>query len=348
VTEGPIVTAVVGAGGWGKNHVRNFAAMPEAELRYVCDRSEAVLGTVAAQYPAVEACGDFNRVLADPEVRAIVIATDAPNHFPVAKAALEAGKDILVEKPLTLSAADSERLCEIAEERGCIVMVGHLLLYHSAVRRLRELIDAGELGTVLYATAHRLNLGVVRRDENAWWSLAPHDISVINYLLGAEPISVSATGGVFLQQERGLEDVVFASLEYPGGRMAHVHVSWLDPHKTRRLVVVGDKKMAVFDDTSTDRKLTLYDKGVDAPPSAVGYADAMRVRKGDILVPALDLREPLRRECTAFLDAVRTRKPPLADGRSGAGVVRVLEAGSRSLAESGRRIELVQEGQEAP
>lgn len=344
MSDAPIVTAVVGAGGWGKNHVRNFAAMPEAELRYVCDRSEDILGGVAAQYPGVTVCGDLNQILADPEVRALVIATDAPNHFPVAKAALEAGKDILVEKPLTLSAADSEELCSIAEEGGRIVMVGHLLLYHSAVRRLRELIEEGELGTILYATAHRLNLGVVRRDENAWWSLAPHDISVINYLLGADPTSVSATGGVFLQQERGLEDVVFASLEYPGGRMAHVHVSWLDPHKTRRLVVVGDKKMAVFDDTSQDRKLTLYDKGVHAPPSAVGYADAMRVRKGDILVPALDLREPLRRECAAFLEAVRTRRPPLADGRSGASVVRVLEAGARSLAESGRRIALVEGG----
>ncbi len=191
---------------------------------------------------------------------------------------------------------------------------------------------------MLYVTTHRLNLGVVRRDENAWWSLAPHDLSVIGYLLDAEPTSVSATGGTFLQPERGLEDVVFASLAYPGGRMAHVHVSWLDPHKTRRIVVVGSRKMAVFDDTSSDHKLVLYDKGVEPPPAAVDYAEAMRVRTGDIVIPAIKMLEPLRIECGAFLDAVRARQVPTADGRSGAVVVRALEAGARSLRADGARV----------
>ncbi len=340
MSETKLVTAVIGAGGWGQNHVRTFATLAGVELRYVCDRSDQVLSSIRQRFPAVTACGDLPRVLADEEVQALVVATDAPNHFPVAKAALGAGKHVFVEKPLTLSPHDSDALVKLAEEKGLVLMVDHLLLFHSAVRRLKQLVDAGELGQVLYVTAQRLNLGVVRRDENAWWSLAPHDISVINYLLDAEPVSVSATGGAFLQEERGVEDVVFASLEYPGGRMAHVHVSWLDPHKTRRLVVVGDKKMAVFDDTSVDQKLTLYDKGVEPPPSAVSYADAMRVRKGDILIPALSLQEPLRTACQAFVDAVRRGRAALSDGASGAGVVRVLEAGSRSLAEAGRRVEI--------
>jgi predicted dehydrogenase len=340
VSADDLVTAVVGAGGWGQNHVRTFAALPGVDLRYVCDRRDTVLDSIRQGYPAVTPCGDLPRVLADDDIQAVVVATDAPNHFPVAKAALEARKHVFVEKPLTLAPADSDALVRLAREADRVLMVDHLLLFHAAVRRLKALVDAGELGDVLYVTAHRLNLGVVRRDENAWWSLAPHDISVINYLLEAEPVSVSATGGAFLQEERGVEDVVFASLEYPEGRMAHVHVSWLDPHKTRRLVVVGSKKMAVFDDTSSDRKLTLYDKGVEPPPSAVGYADAMRVRKGDIVIPALSLSEPLRAACQAFVDAVRTGEATLSDGESGASVVRVLEAGSRSLSQAGRRVEL--------
>ena len=336
----PVVLAVVGAGGWGKNHVRNFAAVKGAELRYVCDCSEAVRAQLAPAYPDVKVCADVENVLADEAVRAVVIAADAPAHETLAMRALESGRDVFVEKPLTLSAASSAALCERAEADGRILMVGHLLLYHPAVEKLRELIDRGELGEVLYLTSQRTNLGVVRRDENAWWSLAPHDISVANYLLGGSPVSVSAAGGVFLQKERGIEDVVFASLTYPGGKLAHVHVSWLDPHKTRRLTVVGDRKMAVFDDTSPDQKLTLFDKGVEMPPPTLTYAEGVRLRTGDIVVPALRMSEPLRRECEDFLNAVRTRQPPLAHGRSGWDVVRVLEAGQRSLAEAGRRVDI--------
>lgn len=336
----PVVLAVVGAGGWGKNHVRTFATLPGAELRYVCDRSEAVRAQLRAAYPDVSIVAELGEVLADDEVRAIVIASDAPSHEALAFAALQAGRDVFVEKPLTLSASSSAALCELADARGLVLMVGHLLLYHPAVEKLRALIDAGELGEVLYLTSQRTNLGVVRADENAWWSLAPHDLSVANYLLGASPVSVSASGGVFLQKERGIEDVVFASMKYPGGKLAHVHVSWLDPHKTRRLTVVGDRKMAVFDDTSPDQKLTLFDKGVELPPPALTYAEGVRLRTGDIVVPALRMTEPLRRECDDFLHAIRTRTPPRAHGLSGWEVVRVLEAGARSLAEAGRRVDI--------
>lgn len=335
----PVGIAVVGAGGWGKNHVRNYAAIPDANLRYVCDRDEPTRSTIAALYPGVRPAADLNVVLDDAAVSAVVVATHAPSHFELAEAALRAGRDVFVEKPLCLSGDQAVSLCELAERRARILMVGHLLLYHPAIERLKRLIDEGELGDVLYIYAQRVNLGVVRRQENAWWSLAPHDISVANYLLGASPEAVSATGSSYLQSERGIEDVVFATLHYPGGRMAHVHVSWLDPHKTRKLTVVGDRKMAVFDDTSADQKLAVFDKGVE-PPATLTYEEGVRIRTGDILIPALKMAEPLRRECVAFLHAIRTRKPPVSDGESGLHVVRALEGGSASLAQGGARIGL--------
>ena len=331
--------AVVGAGGWGKNHVRNFAMIPQADLRFVCDRDERVRRLMTAAYPGTKAVEDVEEVVADPAVSAVVVATDAPSHFELAELALRHGKDVLVEKPLCLSGEKAAYLCELASTRGRILMVGHLLLYHPAVERLKSLLDAGELGDVLYIYAQRVNLGVVRSEENAWWSLAPHDISVANYLFGASPRSVSATGSCYLQSDRGIEDVVFATLHYAGGRMAHIHVSWLDPHKTRKLTVVGDKKMAVFNDTSPDQKLAIFDKGVE-PPATVSYEEGMRVRTGDIRIPALKMVEPLRRECDAFLRAVRTRKSPVSHAQSGLDVVRTLEAGALSLARRGALVEL--------
>jgi predicted dehydrogenase len=298
---------------------------------------------MAALYPGVATVADFRTVLEDPAVAAIVVATHAPSHFEVAQAALRAGRDVFVEKPLCLSGDQASKLCALAARERQILMVGHLLLYHPAIERLKGLIDDGELGNVLYVYAQRVNLGVVRQQENAWWSLAPHDISVANYLLGASPRAVSATGSCYLQPERGIEDVVFATLHYPGGRMAHVHVSWLDPHKTRKLTVVGDRKMAVFDDTSADQKLAVFDKGVE-PPATLSYEEGVRIRTGDILIPALKMAEPLRRECLAFLEAIRTRRPPVADGESGLHVVRALEAGSASLSQGGARIELCEGG----
>ncbi len=327
--------AVIGAGGWGKNHVRNFDAIPDCDLLYVCDRDEKILGRFS--HIDTKRVTDANIVFQDPAVHAVVIATDAPTHVEIASAAIAAGKDVFVEKPLSLTGETARRLCGEAEAAGRVLMVGHLLLYHTAVRALKDLVDSGELGELLYITAHRLNLGVVRQKENAWWSLAPHDLSVASYLFDAEPVAVSANAGTFLQRERGIEDVVFANVEYPGGRLAHVHVSWLDPHKTRRLVVVGSKKMAVFDDTSPDKKLVVFDKGVE-PPSALTYEEGVTIRTGDIRIPALRMQEPLRRECNAFLDAVRTREPALADGRSGLAVVLALEAGSRSIAQGGARV----------
>lgn len=334
--------AVVGAGGWGQNHVRNFASL--GALTVVVDRDPKVCAARQAAYPEVRVVSSVDEALDDFD--AAVIATDAPSHAAVAARLLEAGKDLLVEKPLALSSAEALQLCDLAEARGRVLMVGHLLLFHPVVEELKARIDAGELGDVLYLVCRRLNLGVVRRDENAWWSLAPHDLSIAGYLLGAEPTSVAATGGAFLQKDAGIEDVVFATVRYPGERLAHVHVSWLDPHKTRMLTVVGSKKMAVFDDTSPDQKLQIFDKGVEPPPRSLSYADGVRVRTGDIRIPALRMAEPLRRECEAFLEAVRTRRVPLADGRSGLAVVRALEAGARSLRAGGREIAIGKEGED--
>ncbi len=326
--------AIAGAGAWGRNHVRTFAALQGAELAYVCDPREEVRAGLQQSYPSAAMVASLEEAL--PNVDAVVVATDAPSHFEVAAQALRAGKDVLVEKPLALTSEDAETLCRLADEGERILMVGHLLLYHPAIEALTELIASGELGDVLYVVCRRLNLGVVRSKENAWWSLAPHDLSIARHLLGADPIAVSASGGTFLQP--GVEDVVFATVRFGEKQLAQVHVSWLDPHKVRSLTVVGTKKMAVFDDTSPDQKLTIFDKGVQPPPAAVSYAEGVRVRTGEIRIPAIRMAEPLRRECAAFLDAVKTRKPPVADGRSGLAVVRTLEAGARSLASGGAEV----------
>lgn len=325
--------AVVGAGGWGKNHVRSLAGL--GVLRAVCDRDERA--REGARVGDVSVHAELTEVLARSDVKGVVIATDAPSHVDLAHAAIAAGKDVLVEKPLALSTHDARALCEHADHEGRVLMVGHLLLFHPVVRRLKAMIADGELGEILYLVCRRLNLGVVRRDENAWWSLAPHDLSIASHLLDDSPEAVSARGGVFLQKERGVDDVVFGTVRYGGGRLAHVHVSWLDPHKVRMLTVVGSRKMAVFDDASTDEKLRVYDKGVE-PPAVVGYEEGVRVRTGDVVVPAVRMAEPLRLEHEAFLRAIETREVPIADGWSGLAVVQALEAGARSLASDGSEV----------
>lgn len=323
--------AIIGAGAWGRNHVRTFASLEGATLSAVCDQRTAVLDGLRGGLVGTKFVTEVDEALALAD--AVVVATDAPSHMEVALAALRADKDVLVEKPLALSSADALKLCQEADARGRILMVGHLLLYHPAIEALRSLIDAGELGEVLYVVCRRLNLGVVRQRENAWWSLAPHDLSIARYLLGSDPVAVAANGGTFLQD--GIEDVVFGTVRFGAKQLAHIHVSWLDPHKVRSLTVVGSKKMAVFDDTSPDQKLVLFDKGVEQPPPAVSYAEGVRIRTGDIRIPAIRMAEPLKRECAAFIEAVQSRKPPIADGRSGLAVVRALEAGARSLEQGG-------------
>jgi len=328
----------VGVGGWGKNLARNYHEIPGANLRYMCDLDEKRLQGMVTQYPGAKITASFSDLLEDPELQAIVIATTAPSHFELAKAALLAGKDVFVEKPLVLDINHAEELIAIADQHQRILMVGHLLEYHPVVNRLRELVQAGELGDLHYIYCQRLNLGTVRGDENALWNFAPHDISVILYLLGKEPSDVSARGQCYLQG--GIEDVVFLTMNFHDESMAHVHVSWLDPHKSRKITVVGNRKMAVFDDLEANEKLRLYDKGAELNTDYNTYAEYVALRFGDITVPYIKMGEPLRAECQHFLDCIRDRTQPVSDGRDGLRVIKVLQAAQESLKNNGEPVKL--------
>jgi predicted dehydrogenase len=329
-----ITVAVVGVGGWGKNLARNYHEIPDCRLKYVCDLSQPRLDALAPQLPGTIMTTDFAAVLRDPEIHAVVIATPAPSHYALCKQALQHGKDVYVEKPFVLEVAQAEELIELAELKDRILMVGHLLEYHPVVNRLRELIRSNELGDIYYVYSQRLNLGTVRTDENALWNFAPHDVSSILYLLDAEPTDVSARGQCYLR--RGVEDVVFMTMNFNDRSMAHVHVSWLDPHKIRKLIVVGSKKMAVFDDIEGTEKLRIYDKGAAQGADYDTFAEYVTLRFGDIVIPYVKVGEPLRLECQHFLDSIRTRTPPKSDGYDGLRVVKVLDAAQRSLRNNGQ------------
>jgi predicted dehydrogenase len=336
--------AVVGTGDWGANLVRNFANVKGGRLVLLCDSDAQRLARAGAQAPEARRVADAREVAADADVQAVVIASSAVSHYPLARTMLEAGKDVYVEKPLTLSVEHAEELVRLARERGRILMVGHLLIHHPAVQYLHRLVREGALGDIHYIYTQRVNLGRVRRDENALWSFAPHDISVILHLLGDEPLDVTARGSAFLQEK--VEDVAFLNLRFPRGRMANVHVSWLDPHKLRRCTVVGSKQMAVFDDMEASEKLRIYDKGVDRAGEVVAYGDVLSVRSGDILIPKLSLQEPLKLECQHFVECVRERRAPITDGESGLRVVRVLAAAQRSLEQGGAPVAIANARQE--
>lgn len=324
-----VTLAVVGLGNWGKNVLRSFAAAPGCNLHAICDANAGTLARTAKLYPAAKAVGDFEAVLSDPLLDAVAIATPAPLHHEMVCRALSAGKHVFVEKPAALTTRQAEEMADLAEWMGRKLMVGHLLEYHPAVEAMKREIDAGRLGDVHYMYSQRLNLGVVRQCENAFWSLAPHDISVILYLFGDEPVEVTASGAAFLQN--GIEDVVFSNLRFADGRMAQIHVSWLDPHKERKMVVVGSRKMLVFDDMHPSEKIRIFDKGADVRAAADSPLRSISVRHGDIYVPHIDDRPPLDIETAHFLDCILHDRPPRSDGRDGVRVVRVLEQVERYL-----------------
>lgn len=333
-----ISIGIVGLGGWGKNLVRNYYESPLAELTWLCDLDETKLQNLQSRFPAKHTTREFQELIDDRSLDAIVIATTAPSHFDLCKKALLAGKDVYVEKPFVLSVADAKELIRIAEEMGRILMVGHLLEYHPVVDRLKEMIDDGDLGDIRYIYSQRLNLGTVRVDENAMWNFAPHDISVILYLLDKQPTDVSARGQCYLQM--GIHDVVFLSLNFAGKAMGHVHVSWLDPHKTRMITIVGSKRMAVFDDLEPNEKLKIYDKGAEINMNYDRFAEYIGLRFGDITVPYIRPAEPLQIETQHFLQCIRDRRQPRSDGRDGLRVVEVLAAADRSLYLQGEPIHL--------
>jgi len=313
----------VGLGNWGKNLVRNFDDL--ADLRWLCDNDEARREDFGRRHPGARVTAEVDEMLASGDLDAVVIATPVPTHFPLARRALAAGLHVFVEKPPAMRVVEMDELVALAEERGLVLMPGHLLLYHPAVHKLKELVDAGELGDVLCVYGNRQNLGVIRKDENALWSLGVHDLSVILYLIGEEIVEATAHGHAFLNE--GVEDVVFCYLQFESGKIAHMHLSWLDPHKMRRLTVVGRDRMAVFDDMELERKITVYDKAPEQPSESYGE---WRTRTGDIFSPKLSNAEPLRLECQHFLRLVREGW----DGREmrdGLEVVRALELLTESL-----------------
>src|SRR3954453_8810671 len=322
---------IVGLGYWGPNLARNFAALPGTRLAWLCDGRPEMLARHGASHPDARTTTDLGDLLDDPRLDAVVLATPVPTHAELAVQVLDAGKHCFVEKPMAQSAADAEAVVAAAAANGRTLMVGHLLEYHPGVVKLKELIDAGELGRVLYIYGNRLNLGKLRADENALWSLGAHDVSVLLRLAGEEPYEVEARGESYMRE--GIEDVVFCFLRFPSGLAAHLHLSWLDPHKERRFTVVGESRMATFDDMALEGKITIYDKGFDQQSSSYGE---YITRSGDIWSPRLSNEEPLRTECEHFVEAVRSGRPPISDGESGLRVVRVLEELQRSLDESRR------------
>jgi predicted dehydrogenase len=315
---------VAGLGLWGKNLVRNFEEL--AELRVLCDISPGARAEFGRRFPRARVTGDFGELLADPELEAVVIATPVPTHYALAKQALEAGKHVFVEKPPAMRGDEMEELCALADERDLTLMPGHLLLYHPGVRKVKELVDSGELGEVLCVYGNRQNLGIIRKEENALLSLGVHDLSVILYLLDEEPSEAWAHGHAFLTP--GVEDVVFCYLRFPSGKIAHMHLSWLDPHKLRKITVVGRDKMVVFDDMELERKVTIYEK---APWHPVQTYGEWQTRTGDIYSPKVPADEPLRLECEHFLALVRGEGDRARPARDGLMVVRALEQLQTSL-----------------
>ena len=328
---------VIGLGYWGPKLARNFHELPDARLEWVCDLRQPRLDHVTNLYPGVRATPDYREVLAS-GVEAVCIATPVRSHYHLAMEALHAGKHVLVEKPLAACVRQAEEIIAEGDRQGRSVMVGHTFVYNPAVVAMKEIVASGQLGQIYYISATRVNLGLFQPDINVAWDLAPHDISILLYVLGMEPVSASARGGVYVQQKKGLHDVAYLSLYFPNGLLADIRVSWLDPCKIRTYTVVGSEKMLVYDDVAPEDKIVIYDKGVEAPP----YSDTeeefhLSYRTGEAVPYPLKWTEPLQVECQHFLDCIRQGSEPRSSGRVGLQVIRVLEAAQGSLLNSGSR-----------
>ena len=335
----PVNVAVVGFGYWGPNLVRNFKTLPTSRLTRVCDVSEKRLQQLHTLYPDVTADRQLEDLLADRDVDAVAIATSARHHFPMAKAALLAGKHVLIEKPMATSAAECEELIALAQRQGLVLMVGHTFLYSAAVRKIKEIVDNNDLGDLRYIAARRLNLGLFQKDINVAWDLAPHDLSIILYIMQELPHSVNCRGGASLTP--GIEDMTSMSLHFTKERSAIVHSSWHDPRKVREMTIVGSKRMIVYDDILPLEKIKVYDVRVERPPHYNTFAEFQYAyHYGDTYSPFIKHDEPLRTECNHFIDCIQNGLMPLTSGESGLEVVRILEASSQSLRNSGAPVEL--------
>ena len=329
---------VVGCGYWGPNLVRVLDSMPDVRVKTLCDTDASALEKMQARHPAVATTKDYNEVLGDDGIDAVVLTLPAIFHAEYTLRALDAGKHVFVEKPIAMNAEEADRIAAAAAGKNLTVMAGHLLLYHPGVRYMKELVDSGELGRIYYIYSQRLNFGLVRTQENALWSLAPHDISVLLYLLGELPSVVSANGESYIQEN--VQDTVFAHLAFSDKKLAHVHVSWLDPSRVRRFTVVGEKKMAVFDDVAQAEKVRIFNKSVERPTYS-SYGEVFTLRYGDIHIPHVEMSEPLKIECRHFVDCVTGGEKPLTGVSEGRDVVKVLCAAQESLENGGKRVEIV-------
>lgn len=334
----PVITALIGYGYWGPNLARNVAQNPKARLACVCDAAAPRLAEAARFYPGVRTTETVSDVLADPTIEAVVISTPVRSHYELAKAALEHGKHVLVEKPLALTEEEGRTLVETAARRQRTLMAGHTFEYNPAVHKIKELIDSGEIGDVYYVYSNRVNLGRVQRDVNVLWSIAPHDVSILLYLFQQLPVEVSARGATYLSE--GIEDVVFVTMVFANGVMAHIHASWLDPSKIRRMTVVGSRKMIIYDDVDPEARIKIYDKGVYRKGDPIYGEFQFRLHSGDIYIPRIDMSEPLQLECSHFLDCVRSGERPRSDGEAGLRVVQVLAAAQSSLDHHGAPVKL--------
>jgi predicted dehydrogenase len=333
-----IRVAVVGAGHWGPNLIRNFHNHETSEVAWIIERDAVRRKTLAGRYRDVKSSSELSDALGDASVDAVVIATPTATHYAIARAALEAGKHVLVEKPITTKSSEGAELRALSERRGRVLMVGHVFLFNSAVRAVKRYLDENALGRVYYISMVRTNLGPIRGDVNAAWDLASHDISIANYWLGAEPVSVSAVGGSWIN--KSVEDAVFATLRYPSGVLVNLHASWLNPRKARDITISGERKMLTFDDMNLQEPVRIYDKGVTDESKPAPVLDTFAtfrasVRDGDVTIPRVATGEPLRAECDHFLECIAEGKPPQSGAQGAVSVVRVLEAVDRSMANAG-------------
>ncbi len=331
--------AVVGCGYWGPNLIRNFRSLPDCRLKVMCDLNRQRLKHLHQLYPEVELSSDYDAVLADPEINAVAIATAVRFHFPMAKASLLAGKHTFIEKPMAASVAECEELIEIAQKQGLILMIGHTFLYSPAVRKIKEIVKSGDIGDIRYISARRLNLGLFQKDINVAWDLAPHDISIILYIMDETPISVNCSGSAHVTPK--IEDVTSMCLTFKRNRSAIIQSSWLDPRKVREMTIVGSRRMVVYDDVAQIEKLKIFDARVEIPPHYDTFADFhYAYHYGDMYVPYIKQEEPLKIECQHFLDCINHKAKPISGGQQGLEMVRILEASSLSLKQQGTAIDL--------
>lgn len=335
-----LTIGVIGCGYWGPNLIRNFVNLKSSEVKVCADIAEDRLDHMKQLYPSIKTTKAHREIINDKELDAIVIATPVSSHFTIAKEALEAGKHVFVEKPLARSVDEGIKLIELAREKKRTLMVGHTFVYTAAVNKIKELIETGELGDIYYVSTSRVNLGIFQEDINVVWDLAPHDLSIMNYILDSQPISVSAVGRSYIQPS--IEDVAFITLRYPGSILANVQVSWLNPSKIRKTTVVGSKKMLIYDDVSSLEKIRIYDKGVTVQPHYDTFGEfQLSYRYGDISIPKLDDAEPLKIECQHFLTCVENGDEPRSGGISGLNVLVALEMADRSMRDNGKEVEVV-------